>query len=315
MKTGGLILFGKHPAWSDHMFVTSDTSTGHHLKRIFYDHSIIPALQQSGESIQNVSEEWSFLAFFNAQVFYIVSVPSRDSVGRSRFPLMAACPLPSGLCVEAASAQLCILKQELRTLLDAMLVFSEDNCELWQADVIRQAELFSSKVDWSLVDTSGGSSKLSRSMLASLMTRLLDGHDSLNLQSCAYADACVLAQVGLQQFKSPVPVLLVFDHANHGQALMFAFDQALGFRMQRFLHGNLRLLSVAEDSVSPQVIRLLSPAKPDHSWSITEVPTLKIDIRKRSGSALSFNLKHCLIVVFIIIVIFILSILIVTCTL
>lgn len=313
MEIGGLTLFGKHPAWSDHMFVSSDAGTGHHLKRIFYDHSIIPALQQSGDSAQTISEEWSFLAFFDSQVFCIVSVPSRDSVGRSRFPLMVACPLPAGLCVEAASAQLGMLKQELRTLLGAMLVFAEDNCARWQADVMRQAELFSSKVDWSSVDPAGGHSELSRSMLASLMTRLLDEHDALNLQSCSYAEACVLACVGLQQFKVPVPVLLVFDQVDHGQALMFAFDQAIGFRMQRFLHGNLRLLSVADDSISPQVIRLLgsSAAKPDDLWPAAEVPTLKIDIRKRGGSALSRNLKRCLIVTCIVVGALILSILIV----
>ena len=57
MRVDKLVLFGKHPAWSDHMFVSNGTAVEHYLKRVFYDHSIIPALQ-GGEGDQRISEAW-----------------------------------------------------------------------------------------------------------------------------------------------------------------------------------------------------------------------------------------------------------------
>ena len=51
--TSNLVLFGKHPAWSDHMFISDEAGFGHYLKRVFYDHSVIPALQ-GGEGDQRI---------------------------------------------------------------------------------------------------------------------------------------------------------------------------------------------------------------------------------------------------------------------
>lgn len=300
MDTSGLILFGKHPAWSDHMLVTTGAGSSHLLKPIFYDHSVIPALQQGGEVAESVLEGWSFLVFLDSQVYCIVSVPSSDAVGRTRFPLMVACPLPTGLCLEAACAALASLKQELRALLHAVLVFPEDDDSgRWQADVSLQVESFRSAVDWASGDSSGQSCEISRPILGSLMTRLLDEHDVLNLQSCSYAEACVLVQVGLKQFKTLIPVMLVLDQADHGDAVLFAFNREAGFRIQRYLHGNLPSLSVKEANLSAQVIRLLGPSSVEleHSWALEDVPSLRLDVQAGDHPTLNLSRKHLYIAV------------------
>ena len=297
----GLTLFGKHPAWSDHMFVTSGPDSSHLLKRIFYNHSIIPALQQGGENGAAISPCMSFLVFLDSQVYCIVSVPSSDAVGRTRFPLMVACALPLGICLEGACAELASFRQELRELLHAVLVFPEgdDDADRWQAGVARQVESFRSAVDWTSVSSGSEGCEISLPVMGSLMTRLIDEHDVLNLQSCSYAEACVLAQAGLKQFKVPVPVMLLLDQADHGDALLFALDRDAGFRMQRYLQGNLPSLSVAEANLPTRVIRLLdsSSGRSELRWGLGDVPSLKLDAQ--SGGWPTFNLsgKHLCIVV------------------
>ena len=167
MTTSRLVLFGKHPAWSDHMYVFDDASISHYLKRIFYDNSVIPSLQ-GGHGEQRISEEWSFLVFVDDQAFFIVTKPSRDSVGRRRFPLIATYPLPAELKVEASLDGLKILREELRELLTDLLESSNDDLDEWQKDVERKAQSFVSKVDWSSADSGDAQSGLERDVAASV---------------------------------------------------------------------------------------------------------------------------------------------------
>ncbi|MGK0310093.1 MAG: hypothetical protein ACJAT5_000086 [Lentimonas sp.] len=272
-----LVLFGKHPAWSDHMFISDDTSVSHYLKRVFYDHSVIPALQ-GGKGDQRISETWCFLVFIGENAFFIVNAISRDSVGRRRFPLIAAYPLPPKLKLEAALDELRELKKELLSLLDEMLESPDEDLNQLQEAVTQKAKSFKSKVDWSSVDSSKVRCELKQDAVASLMSRLSNDHDALGLKSCSFLEACSFIQFGLKQFKSAPPAMLVLDQEDKGLGLFFAMEGGSSFHLKHLLYGNLTPLNVSDDNIPSKVSRLLKSAVADSEsvLSVDEVPSLKL---------------------------------------
>ena len=277
MTASRLILFGKHPAWSDHMYVFDDASISHYLKRIFYDHSVIPALQ-GGQGDQLLPEACSFLVFIDRQVFFIATKRSRDSVGRKRFPLIATYLLPENLKIENSPDKLNLLRDELRDLLDDLLEPSSAGPDQWQKDVERKAQSFVSKVDWSSTDSSETQAGLERDTVAGIMHRLSSGNDGFDLKSCPLSEACNLVQAGLKQFKSMHPALLILDEKTRGDALFFALEKSGSFRLKRYLYKNLTPLSVPASSVSAKVNNLLKPLASDGGklLSVKDIPSLKL---------------------------------------
>ncbi len=277
MTALNLVLFGKHPAWSDHMFISDDTDVSNYLKRVFYDHSIIPGLQ-GGEGDKRVSETWGFLIFIEDQVFFIANAISRDSVGRRRFPLIAAYPLPEGLKLEGARDALKELKAELLSLLSEMLESPGEDLNQWQEIVTKKAKSFRSKVDWSKVDASDVKCQLKRDEVMGLISRLVDEYDSFDLKSCPIVEACSFVQLGLKQFQSAPPAMLVLDHEENGTGLLFAVKDAVGFDLKRYLYGNLTSINVSADDVPQKVVRMLESAGlgDQDSISVDQVPSIKI---------------------------------------
>ena len=284
MVVSNLVLFGKHPAWSDHMFLPNDVTAGHFLKRVFYDHSVIPALQ-GGQGDQRISENWSFLVFIDEQVFFIVNAISRDSVGRRRFPLIAAYALPSKLKLEAALDELRELKQELLSFLNEMMESPGEDLNQWQEAVTQKSKSFQSNVDWSSVDSSEVSCKLRHDAVASLMSRLSDDYDALDLKSCSFLEACSFIQAGLKQFQATPPAMLVLDQEEKGLGLFFAIEGGSSFHLKRHLYGNLASLTVSDDSIPPKVSRLLKPLPGDSEGfiSVDDVPSLKLRLHGTVG--------------------------------
>lgn len=283
MAVNTIVLFGKHPAWSDHMFVSDDTTASHYLKRVFYDHSVIPALQ-GGDGEKRISETWSFLVFIEGQAFFIINAVSRDSVGRRRFPLIAAYPLPKKIKLEAALEELRQLKNELRSLLSEMLEPASENLNQWQETVIQKAKSFQSKVDWSSIDSSEASGLLKRDEVLGLMNRLANDYDALDLKFCSFAEACNFILLGLKQFKSPPPAMLALDEEERGQGLFFATEAGTSFHLKRFLYNNLTSFVVPPGNISPKISRLLKSAEVGDKelLSIDEVPSLKLGIHEGS---------------------------------
>ena len=281
MVVSNLVLFGKHPAWSDHMFLPNDVTAGHFLKRVFYDHSVIPALQ-GGQGDQRISENWSFLVFIDGQVFFIVNAISRDSVGRRRFPLIAAYALPPKLELEAALDEVRELKKELVACLNEMLESPGEDLNQWQEAVTQKSRSFQSNVDWSSVDSSEISSKLRHDAVASLMSRLSDDYDALDLKSCSFLEACSFIQAGLKQFQATPPAMLVLDQEEKGLGLFFATEGGSSFHLKRHLYGNL---AVSDDNISPKVSRLLKPLPGDNEGfiSVDDVPSLKLRLHSTAG--------------------------------
>ncbi len=279
-----LVLFGKHPAWSDHMFVSDDTSVSHYLKRVFYDHSVIPALQ-GGDGEQRISETWSFLVFVNEQAFFIVNAISRDSVGRRRFPLIAAYPLPPKLKLESSLESLRVLKKELLYLLDEMLEAPGEDLNQWQEEVTQKAKSFKSHVDWSLVEPDEIHRQLKRDDVVGLMSRLHNDSDALDLKSCPFPQACSLIQLGLKQFKSLPPAMLILDQEERGTGLFF-LTEGNSFKLKRHLYNNLTALTVAEANIPPKVSRLLKSAVADDEnvLSVDKVPSLKLSAHHSPAS-------------------------------
>ena len=276
MMVNNLVLFGKHPAWSDHMFISDDTSVSHYLKRVFYDHSVIPALQ-GGDGDQRISETWSFLVFVNDQAFFIVNAISRDSVGRRRFPLIVAYPLPPKLKLESSLESLRELKKELLSLLDEMLEAPGEDLNQWQEEVAQKVKSFKSEVDWSSVESDKSHRQLKRDLVVSLMSRLANDSDALDLKSCSFPEACCLIQLGLKQFKSWPPAMLILDQEERGTGLFF-LTEGNSFKLNRHLYNNLTGLTVSENNISPKVSRLLKSALADgeNVLSIDKVPSLKL---------------------------------------
>ena len=277
MVVSNLVLFGKHPAWSDHMFLHNDTTSSHYLKRVFYDHSVIPALQ-GGQGDQRISETWSFLVFIDGHVFFIVNAISRDSVGRRRFPLIAAYMLPPKLKLEAALDELRELKAELLSFLDEMLESPGEDLNQWQEAVKQKSKSFQSKVDWSSVDSREVSCQLRRDAVASLMIRLANDYDALDLKSCSFLEACSFIKAGLKQFRSVPPAMLILDQEEKGLGLFFATEGGNSFHLKSHLYGNLASLNVSNDNVLPKVSRLLKslPTDSESLVSIDQVPSLKL---------------------------------------
>lgn len=276
MIVSNLVLFGKHPAWSDHMFISDDTSVSHYLKRVFYDHSVIPALQ-GGDGDQRISETWSFLVFVNDQAFFIVNAISRDSVGRRRFPLIVAYPLPPKLKLESSLESLRELKKELLSLLDEMLEAPGEDLNQWQEEVAQKVKSFKSEVDWSSVESDKSHRQLKRDSVVSLMSRLANDSDALDLKSCPFPEACCLIQLGLKQFKSWPPAMLILDQEERGTGLFF-LTEGNSFKLKRHLCNNLTALTVSENNIPPKVSRLLKTVVADgeNILSIDKVPSLKL---------------------------------------
>lgn len=277
MASNNLVLFGKHPAWSDHMFISDDASVSNFLKRIFYDHSVIPALQ-GGEGDNRISETWSFLVFVEDKAFFIVNAVSRDSVGRRLFPLIVAYPLPDELKLEAALDALRELKVELLSLLAEMLEAPGEDLDEWQKSVTQRTESFRSKVDWSKVDSDELDCKLERDKVLGFISRLVEDYDSFDLKSCPFKEACCLVKLGLRQFRDVPPAMLIFDQEERGTGLFFAAEAGTSFNLRRHLHNNLASLVVSADSVPPQVSRLLKSAGTDDEdfVSADKIPSLKL---------------------------------------
>lgn len=277
MELKNLVLFGKHPAWSDHMFVSDDSAASHYLKRVFYNHSVIPALQ-GGEGDKRISETWSFLVFMEDQVFFIVNAISRDSVGRRRFPLIAAYPLPPKLKIEAALEQLRTLKQELRSLLEEMLEAPGDNLNEWQEIVTKKAKSFQSNVAWGIAEEDETTCRLKRPEITGLMSRLTEEHESLDLDSCSFLDACSFIKLGLKQFVSTPPAMLVLDEKENGLGLLFAVEGGSSFELRHQLYNSLTAIPVATAKIPPKVSRLLKSieASSECPIEVDKVPSLKL---------------------------------------
>ena len=271
-----LVLFGKHPAWSDHMFISDDRNASHYLKRVFYDHSVIPALQ-GGQGDQRVSEEWSFLIFIDEQVFFIVNAVSRDSVGRRRFPLIAAYSLPQKLRLETALNKLRELKGELLSFLDEVLESPDEDLNHWQELVTQKTKSFKTKVDWSSIDSDQSRCQLKPDAVAGLMTRLINDSDALDLKSCSFFEAYSFIQLGLKQFKSAPPAMIILDQEENGLGLFFSLKDGSSFHLKRHLYNNLTSLTVSEENIPPKVNRLLeSITVNDNVVLVDDAPSLKL---------------------------------------
>lgn len=285
MDAKNIVLFGKHPAWSDHMFVSDSAAGSNYLKRVFYDHSVIPALQV-GDGDKRISENWSFLVIIEEQTFFIVNTTSRDSVGRRRFPLIAAYPLPHKVKLEASLEKLRELKQELLSLLRKMLESESEDLDQWQKTVRQEAESFKSKVDWYSKDSDDVRCELEQKKVLGLMSRLADDYDSLDLKSCSFTEACSFLKLGLKQFKIAPPAMLILDEEDQGAGLFFAMEDGTSFHLKRHLYNKLTSLSVSASSVPQKISRLLksNEESDENVLLVDEVPSLKLSIHSSSGS-------------------------------
>ena len=285
MIAKNIVLFGKHPAWSDHMFVSDGTATSNYLKRVFYDHSVIPALQ-GGEGDERISENWSFLVIIEEQPFFIVNAISRDSVGRRRFPLIAAYPLPHEIKLEAALDGLRELKQELLCLLNKMLESESEDLNQWQEMVTQEAKSFKSKVNWSSIDSKDVCCQLKHEEVVGLLSRLADDYDSLDLKSCSFLDACSFLKLGLKQFKHTPPAMLILDQEEQGAGLFFAMEDGTSFHLKHKLYNKLASLSVSASNVPQKVSRLLKSKEDNEKGvlKVDEVPSLKLHVHHSAAS-------------------------------
>ncbi len=285
MSVRKIVLFGKHPAWSDHMFVSDGAASSHRLKRVFYDHSVIPALQV-GDGDKRISEDWSFLIIIDEQPFFVANTVSRDSVGRRRFPLIAAYPLPQQIKLEASLDKLRELKQELSSLLSRMLESESEDLDQWQEKVRREIESFQSSVDWSSEGSNDVRCELKQEKVLGLMSRLADDYDSLDLKSCSFTEACSFLKLGLKQFKGAPPAMLVLDGEDQGTGLLFSMDDGTGFHLKHHLYGKLISLSVSAGNVPQKVSRLLKSDEEsgEDLLLVDEVPSLKLGVHSSSGS-------------------------------
>ncbi len=145
MRSGVLTLFGKHPAWSDHMIVTGDTVTGNRLKRLLYDQSLVPAFQ--GRITPERLSRMTFVLHSGECLAEIVAIPSRDSIGRSRFPLFAALTLPERGFDLVGEKKLEVTGEALRSFLATLFdPPPQEDPAVWQDIIERKVRAFQSPV-------------------------------------------------------------------------------------------------------------------------------------------------------------------------
>lgn len=283
MKFGNLVLFGKHPAWSDHMFVGENEAGARELKSQFYDRSVIEALQ--GADAEDLRlESRCFLVWIRAKLFCIASISSWDSVGRRRFPLFGALEIQGGnVGLDASSDELPHLRDRLFDFMRALQVspLSEDPAA-WRKDVIAAVESFDAQLAESSSEVSqsnGGSVSdvaLEGPTVRALMTCLHEGKRAVDLDNCDFPRACGLACAGLVQFRSPASVVVPFDSALRGEALLFA-EHSGSFPFGGWMAGRMGKLSLSLSQVSPDVIRLLGGAEAsDQRLTVRSIPSLRI---------------------------------------
>ena len=277
MPESDLILFGKHPAWSDHMFIGSALEGGAELKRVFYDNTVIPAFQAT-DGVHDERKLLQGLVLTGGELYCVISVPSSDAVGRSRFPLFGALRVPlntSGFDF----TQWRIIDCQLRGFLEGLLVTpSLVDLDAWQAQVCRAAESFPAQVSMIPAVQAPDQGEISGDRLLEVMSALLDGKRSFGLNSVAFADAVKAACVAGAQFRSPVSTLLILDDSGNGEALFCTEGKDTGFVIDQYLNGELAPLEAVEfpaDSVLSGFFK--SSDDLDRGWDLKEIPSLKLD--------------------------------------
>lgn len=293
MKKSNLTLFGKHPAWSDHMYLAAEEGDSSRLKRIFYDHAMIPALQGADDS-SHIPDSWNILAFVEKHQYYIVSIPSLDSVGRTRFPLFAAYLLPANIDLTNFSSGLKVLNAELRSLLQELLVVpNEDDHEVWQESVVGKLGDFSSAVDWEC-DSVAPEPEIETKLLSSLLAHVSEERNSLDLESCGFRESVGLALAAERQFRIAPVVVLVLDSKFSGEALLIENEQDHELRIEQFLKGRLPRFRLPDDRVPERVTKLLKPADYD-TYPLSDIPGLRMGSMAGQTGILPVNKKHILI--------------------
>lgn len=287
-----IALFGKHPAWSDHMYLAASEAHASRLKRAFYDHAMISALQGT-EDASKRPESWSVIAFVDGQAYLIASVPSLDSVGRTRFPLFAACLLPHNLPLAEAAHALRLLSGRLRDLLEDLLVPpSDDDQSAWQQSVAARIEKFDPNTSFG--DVSPHSEpEIKVETLANLLAHLSEERYSLDLGHERYDVSIVLALAALAQFESSRILALILDSDFTGEALLIANEPDHGLRIDHYLRGILPRFQVPRDRVPVEVNDLLESAGYD-ILPLSNIPSLRISGSSNQKSGSLVNKKHIL---------------------
>ena len=123
---------------------------------------------------------------------------------------------------------------------------------------------------------------MERDEVLGLMVRLADDYDALDLKSCSFPEAYSFVQLGLKQFKSAPPAMLILDQEERGTGLFFAIEGGTSFHLKRYLYHNLTSLVVSADNIPPKVSRLLKSTEADDKsvLPVDDVPSLKLGIHQ-----------------------------------
>lgn len=231
-----LALFGKHPAWSDHMvLVDPGDASGSLLKRLFYDHSVVPASR--AEIDPTVFADIRFIVGLEDGLALVVGLPSRDSVGRSRFPLFAAHPLPDAP-LEALSPEY------LDDLADSLLGFLESVIPEPGAPAPSCDEVEAARTRFSPPDAPASVSphRVRADLFRPMVRGLADGHTSFTFRADALPERLALAGAVCRQFKTPPRFLLLLNRPSDPSAIFIKGAAETGFQLESFFTGRLPAL-------------------------------------------------------------------------
>ncbi|MGJ8639099.1 MAG: hypothetical protein ACSHYA_06860 [Opitutaceae bacterium] len=274
-----LCLFGKHPAWSDHMYVGPEVGEGNRIKRLFYDQSMVPSLQNTDQGERQASD-YIYLFSKSGVDALIVGVPSRDSVGRSRFPLFAAYQLPDGYCERVDESALNKLVEALFELLESVLaVPAEDQIEEWKEQIA--GTVFGFVCEWDVADVGVDTEEVDRRVLLSevrtVWSGLERGEKSFDLPEASLSRCLALAEIGRKQFKSSIPLVTVLKRDFEGEAFVLGDGADDGFQFHHFFAGNTVKTSDEPTELSTKAEGLIANVVSTDGWcEFSKIPSLKL---------------------------------------
>lgn len=233
MPLQSLILFGKHPAWADHMSLGGGGKLGGELKRQLYDRSVVAATAR--EVSPEDFAECIYIYQSQRQTAILTAIPSRDSIGRRQYPLFAGWVLDEQQLDGLSADFIEKICADLEVLLKSLVVASDSGQQLDQAMVEAGCATF----------RPGSQNKDLQPSVANtfdfgqLLRALEDGDRAFCLPAESLEASLALAECACRQFRPRAEALLVVDRAGKKHGLFLAGQNVATFPLASFFHGTL----------------------------------------------------------------------------
>lgn len=270
-----LLLFGKHPAWSDHMvLVEPEDKEGKLLKRYFYDYSVVP-----GSDVDPILYSGKrFLLSMVKTTFLVVGVPSRDKLGRSRFPLFAAYPVSRKRLDKLDPNYLELLSCEMTKFL--LEVAGPDNVDVGGLDAndvekSRQKFRVGSRLEAEMQH------KVPASKAICLLNGLAEGCRAFAFNQETPEEMLALAEAAGSQFLNCPYILLLIGDDELGSALMIKFQGEGGFSLDEYFGKTLPALTDYRNKLVKATERVIGGlVGKEEVLAVEEMPSLRLKGRR-----------------------------------